>query len=83
MKQECPYMNECKLQKEAHRCYDSMKYVKCIIYQRYQQMGYDIKNDNLGIGATVEPKPNIHNLLALIKDLGPDWYENYLKGVKK
>jgi len=46
MKQTCPYLEQCKVPKETHRCFDDLKYVQCTIYKRYQNMG-DVKNDDL------------------------------------
>ena len=50
MKQTCPYITQCKMPKESHRCYDDMKYQRCISYQRFKKLSYDIKHDDLGIG---------------------------------
>jgi len=45
--QECPFIKECRVPKENYRCYDDMKYQRCIIYQRYRCLGYDIEHDDL------------------------------------
>ena len=52
MNQICPYLFDCKIPKRNDLCYDEMKYQKCIIYRRYQQLGYDVEVSDLGIGAT-------------------------------
>ena len=76
MKQTCPYLEQCKVPKETHRCFDDLKYVQCTIYKRYQNMG-DVKNDDL---APEVESMGISKLLKMIDDLGPDWYKNYLRG---
>jgi hypothetical protein len=43
MKQECPYLELCKMPKESYRCYDDMFYTRCIVYQRLESLGYKLK----------------------------------------
>ena len=66
MKQECPYLTDCKLPKRNDLCFNNMRYTHCIVYQRSKALGripisktglkrfIEKYGDNyLGIGATV------------------------------
>jgi len=57
----CPFMDQCKITIEEHRCYDPKKYINCIIYNRYKILGYDPNTlapevENIGLLRHIQEK---------------------------